>query len=285
MSLGNGNKKKVVIMGCGFLGKAAALLFASRGWDVVGLARHAVVFEKTDCEKNISFFSCDITNPASVKSVAASIANSSLMIYAVSSGKGGADAYASIYVEGLERAIETWSPQKTLFVSSTSVYGQCHGEIVTESSPSNPERVTSQLLLKAEESALAAGGVVARFAGIYGPGRSVLLQKFLESTAVLEEGGTRWINQIHRDDGAEALWVLGTSPKASGIYIVSDDTPMTQRDLYSIMATHYKKPLPPEGPRDLNRKRGWTSKRLSNARLKNLGWQPAFPSYQDFLIS
>lgn len=207
------------------------------------------------------------------------------MIYAVSSGKRGADAYEAVYCEGLENTIEAWRPQKTIFVSSTSVYGQTQGEMVNESSPAISETVTSQLLLRAESIALDHKGIVARFAGIYGPGRSVLLKKFLEGSALLEEGGYRWINQIHRDDGAEALWTLGISPKASGIYIVVDDTPMTQRHLYQIMATHYKKPLPPEGPRDLNRKRAWTSKRLSNDRLKALGWRSAFPSYHDFLTS
>lgn len=273
-------KKNLVIVGCGFLGKATALLFASRGWNVIGIARHPI-----SLGDHFSFFSCDVTDVASVKKVAASISAPDLMIYAVSSGKGRADAYEAIYCEGLERTIEAWHPKKTIFVSSTSVYGQSDGEVVTESSPTIPKSATSQLLLKAESIALSAGGIIARFAGIYGPGRSILLQKFLEGTATLEEGGHRWINQIHRDDGAEALWVLGTSPKASGIYIVSDGAPVTQRDLYTMMATHYQQPLPPEGPRDLNRKRGWTSKRLSSAHLKALGWQPTFPSYEDFLTA
>lgn len=220
-----------------------------------------------------------------ISGLAAKIFHPSLMIYAVSSGKGGAEAYNSIYCEGLQKTIEAWHPQKTVFVSSTSVYGQSDGEVVNESSLTMPTSATSQLLLKAESIVLNTGGIIARFAGIYGPGRSLLLQKFLAEQAILEEGGHRWINQIHRDDGAEALWVLGTSLKAAGIYIVSDDTPMTQRDLYTMMASYYHKPLPLEGPRDLNRKRGWTSKRLSNAHLKALGWQPAFPSYRDFLIS
>jgi hypothetical protein len=37
--------------------------------------------------------------------------------------------------------------------------------------------------------------------------------------------------------------------------------------------------LPPSGPIDPNRKRGWTSKRVSNAKLRALGWVPQFPSF------
>ena len=43
------------------------------------------------------------------------------------------------------------------------------------------------------------------FLALYGPGRSVLMRKFLAGEAVLEGDGTRWINQIHRDDAARAI--------------------------------------------------------------------------------
>jgi nucleoside-diphosphate-sugar epimerase len=138
-------------------------------------------------------------------------------------------------------------------------------------------------LLEAEKIALAGGGIVARLAGIYGPGRSVLLKKFLEGSAVLEAGGNRWINQIHRDDGARALLQLAQNEAAAGIYNVCDDTPTTQREIYGWIADFLNRPLPPEGPADLNRKRGWTSKRISNARLRALGWIPRYPGYRDAL--
>jgi hypothetical protein len=40
-------------------------------------------------------------------------------------------------------------------------------------------------------------------------------------------------------------------------------------------------PLPPSGPRDLNRKRGWTHKQISNEKLRATGWEPEFPSFLD----
>lgn len=49
-------KTQVVIVGCGFLGRATALLFLSRGWEVIGIARHPVVLEEKEFEKNFSFF-------------------------------------------------------------------------------------------------------------------------------------------------------------------------------------------------------------------------------------
>jgi nucleoside-diphosphate-sugar epimerase len=111
----------------------------------------------------------------------------------------------------------------------------------------------------------------------------VLLRKFLSGEAVLEEGGHRWINQIHRDDAAAALAHLAGPGLPAGIFNVSDNTPVSQREVYGWMAEYLHKPLPPEGPADRLRKRGWTSKRVSNRLLRSLGWSPRFPSYRDAL--
>ncbi|MFN5578937.1 MAG: hypothetical protein ACK49X_04885, partial [Akkermansiaceae bacterium] len=54
-----------------------------------------------------------------------------------------------------------------------------------------------------------------------------------------------------------------------------------QLEVYQGLAKIFSKPLPPSGPRDLNRKRGWTHKQVSNAKLKATGWQPKYPSFLD----
>lgn len=221
------------------------------------------------------------------------------MIYAVSSNRGGADAYTAIYRDALKRVLDSWQPTKIIFVSSTSVYAQTSGEEVSELSPTQPERETSRILLEAEKIALDAGGIVVRLSGIYGPGRSVLIKKFLSGQAILEERnfpeiastdtvqpahtGSRWLNQIHRDDAAKALLHLALLKNASGIYNVTDNTPATQHDVYKWIANYFHKPMPPSGPADLTRKRAWTSKKVSNAKIRSLGWHPNFPSYREAL--
>ena len=111
----------------------------------------------------------------------------------------------------------------------------------------------------------------------------MLRRKFLEGVALLEDGGARWINQIHRDDAVRAIHAVLTAGQSGAIYNVADDTPATQRMIYNWIAEYFARPLPPEGPADLDRKRGWTSKRVNNARLRALGWAPKFPSYHDAL--
>ena len=66
-----------------------------------------------------------------------------------------------------------------------------------------------------------------------------------------------------------------------GIFNVCDDRPLTQRECYDWLSRHYARALPPPAPPDYERKRGWTSKRVANARLRSLGWSPLFPSFFD----
>ena len=273
---------EVLIIGCGFLGEAAAELFSSRGRRVLGLVRSPESLSSLT-GRLFASAACDVTIPDQVESLIPRLQGVPLAIYAVSSGRGGPEAYEAVYRDGLQRVLDAWKPGKTIFVSSTSVYGQADGSEVTEESPAVPDRETGRILIEAENIVLSAGGCAARLSGIYGPGRSVLLKKFLSGEAVLEAGGQRWINQIHREDAVSALAAMGQYTSSGEIYNVSDDTPVTQREIYGWMADFLKRPMPPEGPADLLRKRGWTSKRVCNRKLQNIGWTPRFPSYRDAL--
>ena len=272
----------IVIIGCGFLGEAAAALFSARGASVLGLVRS----EASRASLSHASFEtalCDVTSDASVAALSPRLSGVPVAIHAVSPGMRGEEAYAALYRDGLQRVVAAWQPRRVIFVSSTSVYGQDDGSWITEESPTEPARETGRILLEAEKIALEAGGIAARLTGIYGPGRSYLLRNFLSGEAVLENGGGRWINQIHRDDGAAALVRLGDPEVSPGVYNVTDDTPPTQREVYGWMADFFGRPLPPEGPPGLALRRGVTSKRISNAKMHGLGWAPTFPSYRDAL--
>jgi nucleoside-diphosphate-sugar epimerase len=272
----------VVIIGCGFLGEAAAALFSARGANVLGLVSSP---ESQAALTGAPFETarCDVSDDSSVGALAPRLRGVPLAIHAVSAGGGGAEEYAALYRDGLQRIVTSWQPRRVIFVSSTSVYGQDDGSWITEESPAEPARETGRILLEAERIALEAGGIAARLTGIYGPGRSYLLRNFLSGEAVLENGGGRWINQIHRDDGAAALVRLGDSEISPGVYNVTDDTPATQREVYGWMADFFGRALPPEGPPGLSLRRGVTSKRISNAKMRGIGWAPAYPAYRDAL--
>ena len=269
---------RLLIAGCGFLGEAAADFFARTGWEVVALTGSAESAARL-APKPYPVLPADITRAESLAALRERTGTFDHMLHCASSGRGGPEAYRQIYVEGCARLAEAFPEARLIFTGSTSVYAQTDGDWVTEASAAAPDRETGRLLLAAEHATQAAGGCVLRLAGIYGPGRSVLLRKFRDGTAILENGGGRWINQIHRDDAVRAIDAVLRSAAGGEIFNVVDDTPATQRTVYGWIADFLGRPLPPEGPADLQRKRGWTSKRVSNARLRALGWTPEFPSY------
>jgi nucleoside-diphosphate-sugar epimerase len=270
--------KKVAILGCGFVGVRAARLFARAGWDVTGVTQSASSAARLAGEP-FRVLACDITDAASLMA-ARELQDADAVISAASSGRGGEEAYRAVYLRGIQNAIACLNPGRMLFVSSTSVYAQNDGSWVTEESPALPLPATSRILRDAEDVALQHGGIAARLAGIYGPGRSVLLRKFLEKTAVIEGDGSRHINQIHADDAAGALFHLIAHDLPPGIYNVADDCPATQLACYQWIAERLGQPIPPRGPIDTARKRGVTDKRVSNAKLRSLGWTLKYPSLQ-----
>jgi nucleoside-diphosphate-sugar epimerase len=274
--------KRVVIFGCGFVGARAARLFAEGGWDVVGITRSARSAERLAGEP-YRVLACDISDPAAMAG-ATGLHVADAVISAVSSGWGGGeDAYRQVYLRGVENVFGFLNPGRVLFVSSTSVYAQNDGSWVTEDSPAEPASPTSRVLLEAENVALAHGGQVARLAGIYGPGRSVFLRKFLDGTATIEGDGERHINQIHADDAAAALFRLVDGGLPAGIYNVADDQPVTQLECYGWLAAALGRPMPPGGPLDLQRKRGVTNKRVCNHKLRSTGWNLRYPTFREAL--
>jgi len=258
---------KLLLIGYGYLGQAVTREFRARGWDVTPVALSG----------GDGCLACDVADPVAVSF----LPRADAIVHCAASGRGGAAAYQRVYVDGCRNLAGQFPGVPLVFTSSTSVYAQTDGSWVTEASPAMPERETGRLLLDAERIVLGAGGWVARLAGIYGPGRSVILKKFLAGEAVIEDDGGRFLNQIHRDDAARAIYHLVTSGEGGGVFNVSDSQPLTQLACYAALGAMLARPLPPSGPRDPNRKRGWTHKQVSNAKLRATGWQPEFPSFLD----
>ncbi len=263
----------LLLIGHGYLGQAITGRFRAAGWQVSAVSL-------SGGEGSVAG---DVSEPLSVNQLRAALPTPDFIIHCAATGRGGADAYQRIYVAGCRNLLASFPGVPLLFVSSSSVYAQTAGEVVTEASPTEPERDTGKLLLAAEQLVLAEGGIVARLAGIYGPGRSVILKRFLTGEAVLEDDGRRFLNQIHRDDAASAIHhlVAGAAAYRGEVFNVSDSTPLVQLDCYRELGRMFQRPLPPSAPRDLNRKRGWTHKQVANAKLRATGWLPQFPSFLD----
>jgi len=269
---------RILIAGCGYIGQAAADLLHAAGWVVEGWTRSAESAASLSA-KPYPVREVDVSKPAQLAECAGTF---DAVVHCASSSGGDAEMYRKVYLDGVRNLLETFPGTKLLFTSSTSVYAQRDGSWVTEESETKPMRETSRILLETERSVLASGGIVARLAGIYGPGRSALLSKLLAGTAMIDPENDRFVNQVHRDDIAGALFLLlNRDGEIAQIYNVVDDEPILQSECYRWLAQRLNRPLPPIGRSTQERKRGDSNKRVSNAKLRALGWTPQYPSFAE----
>lgn len=274
---------KALVIGCGFVGEVVADLLFQAGWGVSATCRTelAAGHFARNARKPYPVQACDVTQSASLRLFSSSQLDA--VFFCASSRGGDAEAYRALYLQGSRNIFRTLHPGKILFTSSTSLYAQENGEVVDEQSPTVPRHSAGKILLEAENVILRSGGTVARLAGIYGPTRSVLMKKFLTGEARLEGDGQRWINQIHREDAARALVCLLQAP--TGIYNVCDNRPARQCEVYQWLANFFQKPLPQRGYINLERKRGYSNKRVSNQKLCGVQWAPRWVSYREAISS
>jgi nucleoside-diphosphate-sugar epimerase len=283
---------RILIAGCGYVGEAAANLFHGRGWQVEGWTASAA----SAGELAGLPFAVRAVDLADRAAVSANSQDFDVILQCASSRGGDAEEYRRLYLEGARNLIAAFPTAALVFTSSTSVYAQKDGTVVDESSPAEPIHDKGKILREAEELVLSNRGIVARLGGIYGPGRSFFLSKFLSGTAVVDPND-RFINQIHRDDIVSALLLLAErrAECRGEIYNLVDDHPITPREAYAWLSSELKKgaesfpsatwergsgkPSPTEGNPATPRKRGESNKRVSNQKLRALGWQPQFPSF------
>jgi len=269
---------KTLIIGCGYVGLPLALRLVEQGHEVSGWVHSAAsagLLAGHHLRRVIAGSVADGEMWDAVNE------NVDLVIHCASSGRGGIGAYEEVFLQGVLMMNARQPNARRFFVSSTSVYGQTQGEVVTEGSPGDPATETGRILREAEKAALASGATVVRSSGIYGPNRGVLFEKFRRGEAVIEGDGTRWINQIHQRDLVSALAHLFESGAPGEIYNATDDTPVTYHDFYAWCSEFLRQPMPPYGPVNTQRKRGLTNKRVSNAKLRATGWQPMYPSFRE----
>ena len=270
---------RILIAGCGYVGEATADLFHSAGWNVEGWVHS----QDSAARLSAKPYRVGLVDISQRDEIAEQTEAFDAVIHCASSRGGDAEAYRQIYLNGARRLLENFRKAKILFTSSTSVYAQRDGSWVTEESETKPLRETSRILLEVEKLILEKRGIVVRLAGIYGPQRSALLSKFLNGTATIDPQSDRFVNQVHRDDIALALFLLlnREAQESLQIYNVVDDQPILQSECYRWLAQRLNRPLPPIRKSEQPRKRGDTNKRVSNAKLHQLGWTSEYPTFGD----
>jgi nucleoside-diphosphate-sugar epimerase len=267
---------KALIAGAGYVGTALAQRLVAQGHEVVVLRR-----SERPPPAGAHAFRADLTVPAALEA----LPPAELVFYTAAADERSDAAYRLAYALGLARLVERLArmrplPQRLLFTSSTAVYGQQDGEWVDESSPTEPADFAGRRLLEGEAIVRGAPfpGTVLRLGGIYGPGRSSLVER-VRAGASAAPGYT---NRIHRDDAAAALAHLAALPQVEGTLIGVDSEPALACEVLAWLARRLELPVPPpaQGATPAARAaRG--SKRCRNARLLATGFRFRYPTYRE----
>ena len=278
---------RVLIVGCSYVGLPLGAELVRQGHEVFGLRRSALVTGELK-SAGIQPLIGDVTKPETLAKLPRQF---DWVVNCVAAG-GGAENYRQIYLVGNRNLVSLLAdspPKKFIYTSSTSVYGQNDGSVVTESSPAEPVAETSRILVVTEKVLLGAAAqmkfpaMILRVAGVYGPGRGHWFKQFLKNEAHIEDDGSRFLNMIHRDDVVGCIIAALKNGRAGEIYNAADDEPVRQNDFFRWLAAALGKPLPPSVSEDAGivRKRGATNKRVSNQKLKmELGHQFKHPNFR-----
>jgi nucleoside-diphosphate-sugar epimerase len=279
---------RVLIIGCGYIGLPLGAELVRQGHEVFGVRRSAAA-EKELRAAGIKPLSADVTKPETLSGLPAPF---DWVVNCVSSGGGEAEDYRQVYLQGTRHLVEWLAAvpvKKFIYTSSTSVYGQNDGSLIKETSPAEPQAETAQVLVATEKVLLDAArekkfpAVILRVAGIYGPDRGHAFKQYLNNEARIEGKGERLLNMIHQEDVVGCIIAALKNGRPGEIYNTVDDEPVSQFNFFQWLAGTLGKWPPPAGPEesDAVRKRGVTSKKVSNRRLKmELGYQFKYPTFR-----
>lgn len=265
----------VVLAGCGDLGTEVGLRFVADGHRVLGLRRSP---EKLP--EGIEGRAVDLTSE-----VPELPTDTDIVVIALTADDRSERGYRSIYLHGLHYLLDglercgAASP-RVLLVSSTAVYGASDGGWVDEDTPAEPNAMNGTVLREAERAlhARVPGATVLRLAGIYGPGRTSMIEQVRSGTATIPDKPAH-TNRIHRDDAAAAIVHLTTrDDQPAPIYLGVDDLPVQRGEVLRFLADELGVPHPAVGGPAPSR---GGDKRCSNARLRASGCALTYPTYRE----
>ncbi|KXU35038.1 hypothetical protein AXK12_00270 [Cephaloticoccus capnophilus] len=304
-------QKHLLILGCGYLGQYVAREALWRGMRVTALTRnetHAVALRAQGLGVIVADLASEDWHALAPREV-------DYVLNCVSSGAASAAARAALspasasedklaarrrsYVDGM-RSLTRWLRDAErvgtiVYTSSTSVYPQGGGAVVDEDSPTVPPDTNTRAgILTAAEQRLQRDcppapkrWFILRLAGLYGPGRSHLLDQVLKNAPSLGPVSQR-LNLVHVEDAAAAIWAAFAAPAtfANRVYNVADDAPAPKCEVLTWLAEQVG-PISPDSAKTATVSAAQRSSRqvldriISNVRLKReIGWQPRYPDYR-----
>lgn len=267
----------VLLISCGDVGIETGFRFQTRGAQVTAWRRNPQLLPATFRGQGVDMSSGQLP-PIDPQT--------EVVLFTPVPATRDAEGYRRSYLQTAEllvAALRAGAPRlrRLFYVSSTAVNAGDNGQWVNELHPKAPTRPTAQVLADTEDFLLASGlpVTILRASGIYGPGRTRLVDSLREGSARLPSAA-HWTNRIHRDDLAKAVVHLAElGDEAAELYLATDNRPVLLEEVYTHLAGLLG--VAPPLRDDAAVRRTDANRRLSNIRLRSTGWEPTFADFRD----
>lgn len=271
---------RLLIIGCGDIGLRLAKALPRNDYLITGVRRSP----PASTHEQVIYHAGDVTKADALNQLEDE--EFRFIVITMTPAERSDEAYRLAYVQTCVNLIANLKnrrlkPELIIFVSSTGVYGQTGGEWVDEQSPTLPESYSGKRLLEAEGVIRGSGfpACIVRFSGIYGPGRTRLIDQVRQGKGVLSASYT---NRIHADDCAGFLAHLIQSHRQGAalepVYVASDSEPAPMAEVVNWLSMQLKvdKAIFAPAP-DLER----ANKRCRNRQLIASGYSLRYPNYRE----
>lgn len=263
---------KILIIGCGYVGSAAARHWKEKNFSITVTTRSKDRIDELQKISDQVFFAEKYT-----PEFFASILDSHQAVLLCTapnthSPLGYQEAYLDVAKALSEALKENHIVKKVFYTSSSRVYGDHSGATVDELTPPKADNPYSEILIKTEQTLLEAATAtrnicVFRLSGIYGPERLISGRlKKLKGNA-MQEDGEEIINLIHLNDIVNAL-EFALVHDMKGVFNLCNDLHLSRKELYDRICSRENIPLIQLTPPQVKKDR----KVVSNVKIKSMGF-------------
>jgi len=234
--------EQVFIVGCGDIGRRVARLWQARNVPVTGLARHAEPLSEAGIPAHVA----DLDDPASLSALP--VDEALVCYFAPPPPRGDQDPRLQHFLQALDQ--QGARPQRVVYISTSGVYGDQRGRLISEATPANPQVDRARRRYHAEQTLRQWGReqdipvVILRVGGIYGPGR-LPIKRIREQIPMVHETLAPRTNRIHAADLAAICVAAALRGRADTIYNVSDGDESNMTAYFNTVADFLGLPRPP----------------------------------------
>ncbi len=233
----------VVIIGCGDIGRRVGRSFLAEGVPVLAVVRSEESLQPLQ-DAGFATLRADFDDPAQTPQVP--LQGARVFYFLPPQGGGKSDYRMMNFCRSLS---SDNCPGKLVYISTSGVYGDCGGVVVTEETPLNPQTARAQRRVSAEGQLQEQAGklgfelVILRVTGIYGPGR-LPVARLMQGYPVLKPEDSPYTNRIHALDLVRICLAAMTKGEGGDIFNVSDGQQSTMSEYFTAVADLHNLPRP-----------------------------------------